>query len=108
MKQIGKITVRYFLNQKVKPTRIPLLRDSDLYPLYIQVTYNRKNTQFRSFHMGNYVNLEDAINQDGDRLDYEKELIRKVIEYEIKTKNENFQLKGMKDRYIKYKNEIEY
>ena len=108
MTTIGKITVRYFLNQKVKPSRNPILGDSDLFPLYIQVTYNRKNTQFRSLYKGCWVNLEDAFKQDGEKLDYEESLIRKMIEGEIKTKKEHFQLKGLKDRYVHYSIEISF
>ena len=106
MKSIGKITVRYFLNQKVKPSRIPSLGDSDHYPLYIQVTYNRKNTQFRSLYNKIYVSLENAFFLDGEKLDFEEELIRKMIEGEIKTEKEHFQLKGLKDRYMHYSMEI--
>ncbi len=108
MKSIGKITVRYFLNQKVKPSRIPLVEGSDYYPLYIQVTFNRKNTQFRSLYNSTYVSLEDAFDKDGEKLDYEEELIRKMIEGEIKTEKEHFQLKGLKDRYMNYSREIAF
>ena len=108
MKAIGKITVRYFLNQNVKPSRNPILGDSDLFPLYIQVTYNRKNTQFRSLYKNNYVNLDNAFKIDGEKLDYEERLIRKMIEGEIKTEKEHFQLKGLKDRYVHYSIEISY
>ncbi len=105
---IGKITVRYFLNKNVKPSRNPFFGDSDLFPLYIQVTYNRKNTQFRSLYDRIYTQLDEAFKMDGEKLDYEEGLIRKMIEGEIKSKKEQFQLKGLKNRYVHYSREIAY
>ncbi len=106
MKTIAKISVRFFLNKNVKPFHIPLLGDSDFYPLYVQVTFRRKNTQFRSLYQRQYLNIEEALNQDRNNLNYEKNIIQQVVEFEVKTKGERFKLIGLKDRYKNYTTEV--
>lgn len=45
---MGKITVKHYLNTKIKP--ISYFDDGkDYFPIYTQITYNRKTTQLRSF-----------------------------------------------------------
>ena len=108
MGAIGKISVRFFINRNVKALRIPLLGDSELFPLYVQVTFNRKNTQFRSLHQRHYMNIEDAFNRDRSNLEYEEKLIQQVVEYHVKASQEQFQLKGLKERYKNYTSEIHF
>lgn len=45
---MGKITVKHYLNTKVKPI-IYSVDNKEYYPIYTQITYNRKTTQLRSF-----------------------------------------------------------
>ncbi|HUX58944.1 MAG TPA: hypothetical protein VMV77_18375 [Bacteroidales bacterium] len=105
MNRTGKITVAFFLNKNVKPDLShPMFSGSGRYPLYIQVTYNRRNTQFRSFHRQSYTNLEEAFfsKEDNEHRKYEESLIKKVVEYEVKHLGKDFQLKGLNDRYRNY------
>ena len=109
MKRSGKITVTFFLNKNVKPeTPSPMIGEGDRYPLYLQVTYNRKNTQFRSFYLGCYASLDEALSgkENTDKRKYEELLIRKVVEYEVRHKGKDFQLKGLNDRYLNYSESI--
>lgn len=106
MKTIGKISVRFFLNKNVKPIHMPLLGDSDFFPLYVQVTFRRKNTQFRSLYQRQYMNIDNAFNWDRNNLNYEENIIQQVVEYEVKTKGKQFQLKGLKDKYKNYTAEV--
>lgn len=46
---MGKITVKHYLNTRVAPLSPELFDGYELYPIYVQVTYNRKTTQIRSF-----------------------------------------------------------
>jgi len=108
MKTIEKISVRFFLNKNVKPSHIPLLGDSDFYPLYVQVTFRRKNTQFRSLYQRQYLNIEEAFNRERNNLNYEKNIIQQVVEFEVKTKGERFKLIGLKDRYKNYTAEVSF
>jgi hypothetical protein len=107
MTRTRKITVTFFLNKNVRPdpyTHSPLLSGKELYPLYIQVTYNRRNTQFRSTYHRSYSNIEEALlsKEEKDHRKYEESLIRKVVEYEVKHYGKNFSLKGFNDRYLNY------
>lgn len=102
MKTISTISVRFFLNRNVKPLHIPLLGDSEFFPVYVQVTYNRRNTQFKSFHNMTYMSIEDAFASAGEHFIYEEELIKQVVMFEVKTKGVKYELKGLKDRYRNY------
>lgn len=111
MKRDRKISVTFFLNKNVKPdshTHSPLLSGIDLYPLYLQVTYNRRNTQFRSFYHTNYSNLKDAFSgkEEGEHRKYEESLIIKVVEYEVRNLGKDFTLRGISDRYLNYSDNI--
>lgn len=48
---MGKVSVKHFLNDATKKEQIPLYKaaDSTLYPVYLQITYNRKTTKIRSY-----------------------------------------------------------
>jgi hypothetical protein len=105
MKSTGKISVTYFLNKNVRPEPShPMFPLSERFPLYIQVTYNRRNTQFRSFYHGFYSSIEDAYfgKENREHREYEESLIKKVVEYEAKHFGKEFKLKGLKDRYNNY------
>lgn len=102
MENLGKITVKFFLHKKVAPKVSPWLDNVDCYPLYIQVSYARNNTQFRSFYKNIYSSIDQAYENDIELINYEECLISKVLEYEIKTLKEKFELKGIGDRYMDY------
>jgi len=107
MTRTKKITVAFFLNKNVRPdpyTRSPLLSGKELYPLYIQVTYNRRNTQFRSTYHKSYSNIKEiySTKEEIDHRKYEESLIKRVIEYEVMSQGKNFNLKGLNDRYLNY------
>lgn len=109
MKRTGKITVTFFINKNVKPEILhPMFSGGERFPLYIQVTYNRRNTQFRSFYRKCYSTLEEAFycEEDKEHRDYEESLIKKVVEYEVKHLAKDFRLKGLNDRYLNYSENI--
>jgi hypothetical protein len=107
----GRISVRFFLNKNVNPIiSSPLTGSVDLFPLYIQVTYNRKNTQFRSFFQQAYSSMEQLYNdkEAKEKIAYEESLIKKVVEFEVKHKKQNFQLKGFQNRYLDFATGVDY
>jgi len=111
MKRDRKISVTFFLNKNVKPDSgsvFPFQPEIKRYPLYLQVTYNRRNTQFRSFYRCHFAILEQAFasKEEKEHRKYEESLIKKVIEYEIKHLGKDFQLKGISDRYLDYSDSI--
>lgn len=46
MSKIGKVTVKHYLEKKVKP--IEIYGDTLAYPVYVRITVNRRTTQLRS------------------------------------------------------------
>ena len=99
MKKQKKITIKPFLNQKLEPE----CSDQDgktLYPLYIQVTYDRKNTQIRSKYGTYYDDLNDTMLLN--LKEFESKILYKVIEYETRDINRPYDLKGLKNKYDVY------
>ncbi len=64
------ITVKHYLNKRVNPV---ILNEEFLYPVYIQITINRKTTQMRSISLGMFTESEFDKYQKGD--DYKGEFI---------------------------------
>ncbi len=92
-----KITVKFFLNQTLEPATGE--RGKKLYPLYIQVTYNRKNTQFKSRYSLFYKNLKEV---PTELTAFEEKLLTNIIRYEAKGNEEGYELKGLKRKYDVY------
>lgn len=110
MKEPNKISVRFFLNKNVNPTFSPLTGSVDYYPLYVQVTYNRKNTQFRSISKKTYSSMEQLYEdrESMEKMAYEESLIKKVVAFEVKHNKQNFQIKGFQNRYLDYTTSVDY
>lgn len=80
------------------------------YPLYIQVIYNRANTQFKSFYGDYYSDLTkvDEENMSGPGvLKFEEQIVQKIIEYEAEKLGEKFDLKTITKKYESYCQSIE-
>lgn len=92
-----KITVKFFLNQSLEPATGE--RGRKLYPLYIQVTYNRKNMQFKSRYGLFYISLKEV---PTELTAFEEKLLTKIIRYEAKGDEEGYELKGLKRKYDLY------
>ena len=58
VKKEKKITVKFFLNRKVEPATGD--KGEKYYPLYLMITYNRKNMQFRSKYGMFYSDLNEV------------------------------------------------
>jgi hypothetical protein len=110
MKNPNKISVRFFLNKNVNPTFSPLIGSVDYYPLYVQVTYNRKNTQFRSINKKTYSSMEQLYEdrESMEKMVYEESLIKKVVAFEVKHYKQSFQIKGFQNRYLDYATRVDY
>ncbi len=94
-----KITVKFFLNQALEPATGE--RGRKLYPLYLQITYNRKNMQFKSRYGLFYKNLKEV---SAELMTFEVKLLTKIIRYEA-TGN-GYELKGLKRKYDLYSNSV--
>lgn len=63
MQKEKKITIKFYLNKLLEP-----VMDNEggkNYPLYIQVTYNRRNMQFKSKYGMYYATLDEVERADG-------------------------------------------
>src|SRR5690606_7251944 len=113
MKKPKKITIKFFLNKNLQPQKLSKeggRKALSIYPLYIQVIYNRTNTQFKSFYGEYYSDLTkvDEENMSGPGLlKFEEEIVRKIMEYEIEKKGEKFDLKTITRKYESYGQSIE-
>lgn len=95
-----KVTIRFFLNESVKPEMDGKVKR---YPLYMLITYDRRNTMMRSYFGKWYRNLEeiDKVHYPG-LLTMEERVIRKAIAYEMSLQGSEFDLKGLYKKYERY------
>ncbi len=105
MKPQKKITIKPFLNQNL----IPECSDSsgkNLYPLYIQITYDRKNTQIRS----KYGMYYETLNDPGlfNLIAFESNILQKIIQFETSHSDSDYDLKGLKNKYTAYSTSVHY
>jgi hypothetical protein len=52
---MGKVTIKHYLNTKVQPEKI---NNENYYPVYIQITINRKTTQYKSISLAKFTEIE--------------------------------------------------
>jgi hypothetical protein len=96
-KKSKKITVKFFLNRLLAPMTNE--KGKEAYPLYIQVTYNRKNMQLRSKYGGYYHDLQDV---PPPLLEFEERVLRKIITLEASHLEDYYDLKGLRRTYEVY------
>jgi len=105
-----KITVRFFLQKKVQPEASMLGngKERSAYPLYLYITYNRRNMQFKSNYGMFYTDMKDVEDTDKGLMAFEEKLITKVIRYEISLLRgkDEYDMKGLKDKYEVYATSI--
>jgi len=87
------ITSADILNDRV----LPFFDKS--YPLYIQVTYNRKNMQLRSRYAEYYYSVDDV---QPEMIAFEERVISKIITYEAGKFQGEYDLKGLRRKYDVY------
>jgi len=92
-----KITIKFFLNQLLEPAINDKGKES--YPLYIQITYNRKNMQLKSKYAEYYYSLSEV---KPALMEFEEKVLRKIIFYEAAQTEDDYDLKGLKRKYDVY------
>jgi hypothetical protein len=100
MTKSRKITVKFFLNQTVKPIKEG---NSLTYPLYMLLTYNRRSTMLKCHYGKYYKDLKsiEKVHYPGFQL-FEERIITKTIQHEISRQGEKFDIKGIGQKYEKY------
>jgi len=101
-----KITIKHILNKNLKPITDPKDPSIKLYPVYTQLILNRKNYQFKGLIKNYYTDLQYISNEDSWLMAYEIELLRSIIEFEIKLKGEIFDVSGLGGKYEKYRRSV--
>jgi hypothetical protein len=94
-----KVTLKFFVNQAVQPM---VEGKTKRYPLYVLITYDRKNTMMRCHYGTYYKDLGeiDKVHYPG-LLAMEERIIRKTIAYEMAEKHD-FDLRGIYRKYEPY------
>ena len=98
-----KITIKFFLNEKLAP----MIDDRQrlYYPLYILVSFQRKNTHLKSFYGLYYRSLNDV---EPGLMELEERVLRSLIEYENAEKPEmDYDLRGLKEKFELYVTPVE-
>lgn len=106
MKKPKKITVKFFLNTFLKDIALPNGKMGR--PLYVQITYERKNTQIKCSYAGYYESYEVVKKEHGNILAFEDKLLRKSVQYELDKYGLDFQLHGLGKKYDTYSQGIHH
>lgn len=95
-----KVTIKFFLNKALQPM---VEGREKRYPLYMLITYKRRNTTLRSQYGGYYKDLKevDKLHYPG-LLAFEEKVIRKTISYEQSIQADAFDMKGIYKKYEFY------
>lgn len=102
MKKGKKVTIRFYLNKQLEP--VTGEKRKKYYPLYLYITYDRRNMQFRSKY-GLYYSSPDEV--EAGLMAFEKNTIRKIIGYESSSTSTPYELKGLRHRYEVYAQSIQ-
>lgn len=101
----GKITIKHFVNERLLPflgkeilqerLGIPLFQVDQQYPLYIHITVKGQHTSFKS-RLNFYMKVEEIEHPSKElqeKLDQEKVLLEKIIDFLNPFERENFSVK---------------
>lgn len=109
---MSRVTVKYYLNKKIKPRKI---NDTLYYPLYVRVIYNTYNTRFKSLiSLPGYDNERGLYLSDSDfellqnpleryhlELRKEEKDIVEVVKF-IEARFDDYNLTGLKHSLMSY------
>jgi hypothetical protein len=100
--KLSKITIKFFLKESLSQGEDE--HGNKIYPLYIMITYQRKNTQIKSKYSEHvYTRMDDVEKFSPGLMAFEEKILRKVLEYEIaKFGEDNFSLVGIGRKYDLY------
>jgi len=92
-----KITVKPFVNKNLAS------QDTDYkYPLYFQITFERRNTQVKSHFSTLLSSLGGLKAEDAEKIKFESSILERTVAYEQSKSGSSFTLHGIKERYELY------
>ena len=107
-----KITIKYFLNIRLpfEPEFYEITEDDKdstelkkYYPLYFQITYNRKSTQLKCFtDSAYYHDINDIDEKIKAELQKQMNLLKRIVAYETRHLPQSYSLRGIRERYLFY------
>lgn len=95
-----KVSTKYYLNTNLKPHIDEEGRE--LYPIYVRVTFNRNNTQFRIHKKGIVIERQSDLDSHPWIQSMDK-LIVNIVEFEYGKMGEGYTLKGLNKRLKVYR-----
>lgn len=119
-----KISIKHFLNKRIAPQ---MHGGEEYYPIYTQVTYDRKNTQFKmnlNSYLFNDEQLEyilnpysGALERDGNNMDllyqyvsktiaWNESIIDKLVRFELEFYGKKFNIKGFGKRFLYFERNL--
>ncbi|MDX2197230.1 MAG: hypothetical protein NW207_12520 [Cytophagales bacterium] len=100
----SKITIKPYLNTTLQPKEVKgkYKYFDRKYPLYYQITFERKNTQIKSHYNMYFGDLQDVYNEEPGLIEFESEILTHIICYEKVISSGTFELSGIKLKYEKY------
>jgi len=105
MEKQSKITVKHFLNKRLKP-QLPIIDGKTRYPLYVQATFQKKIAQFKSLYFTQfgfetrYMN-ENEFKNETYYLEIEQKRVEKIITI-LNQNNVDFDFSNFSEIYKKY------
>jgi hypothetical protein len=94
MKKEKKVSIRYFLNSKLGIE----VEGEEHNPLYLQVTFNRKNTQIKSAVNEYFFDMDSLKKKHEEIIEFEKKQIELLVRYLYERDQENFSFKGFAEK----------
>ena len=98
------ISIKFFLNKDVKVQESEI-DGAALYPVYVRVTYNRRNTKFRIQEWWYKEEFEGHLEELPEFKDT-KVIIEQIVRFESDTLGEKYSVRGLADRYCVYTSRI--
>lgn len=102
MKKPKKITIKFFLNKNLHALDPSVPESDKAYPLYTQITYDRKNTQIKCVYGWYYRTMEQVWEEQPFLLPFEEKILRRSVTHELQRMGLDFRLKGLGRKYDSY------
>lgn len=108
MKRPKKITVKPFLNDRLKPEGTAHVdgKELPLYRLYYIISYNRKNMTVRSRYGMYYYKGEIESGKVRQVIDFETRVFEQIIRFEAHPETQEYELKGLPARFDIYSHTV--
>lgn len=99
-----KVTVKLFLNKDIK-SRVSSVDDEALFPVYVRVTFNRKNTKFK-LNAWYKDGFEDHAEHHPEFIGI-KDKIEKIVRFESNAMGDKYTVAGLGKRFLTYNSSIQ-